>query len=119
MRSVLFNVMGCVPQVLLLNIPLARFLRFVVARACGALSCVGSVSLPPETKLKKYMKAIGKEAAAGCALRHRERRAYVREQVKALAALAGAEPGMLGPKLPMVRAKTEERRHRGAEGRGG
>lgn len=74
-----------------------------------------SVSLPPETKLKKYMKAIGKEAAAGCALRHRERRAYVREQVKALAALVGAEPGMLGPKLPMVRGKTEERGHRRTE----
>eukprot|EP00752_Nemacystus_decipiens_P003733 g3439.t1 len=63
-----------------------------------------TLSLPPETKLKKYMKAIGKEATAGCALRHRERRAYAREQVKALAALVGTEPGMLGPKLPMVLA---------------
>lgn len=79
------------------------------------------VSLPPETKLKKYMKAIGKEAAAGCALRHRERRAYVREQVKALAALVGTEPGMLGPKLPMVRETMEAGgggRRRAERGRG-
>lgn len=62
-----------------------------------------SVSLPTDMKLKKYMKGIAKEAAAGCALTHRERRAYLREQVKALAALVGAEPGMLGPKFPMVR----------------
>ncbi|CAN0510723.1 unnamed protein product, partial [Ectocarpus sp. 8 AP-2014] len=48
------------------------------------------------------MKGIGKEASATCALKHRERRAYLREQVKALAALVGSEPGMLGPKLPMV-----------------
>ncbi|CAN0236554.1 unnamed protein product, partial [Ectocarpus fasciculatus] len=44
------------------------------------------------------MKGIGKEASATCALKHRERRAYLREQVKALAALVGSEPGMLGPK---------------------
>lgn len=75
---------------------------------CPVLSCLvlfRPVSLPAETKLKKYMKAIAKEAAAGCALRHREKRAYLREQVKALAGLVGAEPGMLGPKLPMVRQK--------------
>ena len=54
-------------------------------------------------KLKKYMKGIAKEATAYCALRHRERRAYLREQIKALASLVGAEPGILGPKLPMVR----------------
>ncbi|CAM9877910.1 unnamed protein product, partial [Ectocarpus sp. 12 AP-2014] len=63
-----------------------------------------TLSLPPDVKLKKYMKGIGKEASATCALKHRERRAYLREQVKALAALVGSEPGMLGPKLPMVLA---------------
>ncbi|CAM9699705.1 unnamed protein product [Pylaiella littoralis] len=63
-----------------------------------------TLSLPTDMKLKKYMKGIAKEAAAGCALTHRERRAYLREQVKALAALVGAEPGMLGPKFPMVLA---------------
>lgn len=61
------------------------------------------MSLPTDVRLKKYMKGIAKEAAAGCALAHRERRAYLREQVKSLAALFGAEPGMLGPKFPMVR----------------
>lgn len=66
------------------------------------------MSLPAEVKLKKYMKGIAKEAAAGCALRHRERRAYLREQVKGLAALVGGEPGMLGPKLPMVRGENTE-----------
>lgn len=53
-------------------------------------------------KLKKYMKGIAKEATSYCALRHRERRAYLREQIKALASLVGSEPGILGPKLPMV-----------------
>ncbi|CAM9439416.1 unnamed protein product, partial [Hapterophycus canaliculatus] len=60
------------------------------------------LSLPSDMKFKKYMRGISKEAVTGCAIRHRERRAYLREQVKSLAALAGAEPGMLGPKLPMV-----------------
>lgn len=54
-------------------------------------------------KLKKYAKGLAKDAATHCAIRHREVRAYLREQVKALAALIGVEPGMLGPKLPMVR----------------
>lgn len=73
-------------------------------------------------KLKKYMKGISKEAVSGCAIRHRERRAYLREQVKALAALVGAEPGMLGPKLPMVRngaGRDGERLREGGKGGGG
>lgn len=61
-----------------------------------------AVALPDEVKLKKYVKGLAKEAAANCALRHRERRSYAREQVKGLSGLLRSEPGMLGPKLPMV-----------------
>lgn len=61
-----------------------------------------TVALPDEVKLKKYAKGLAKDAAAHSPLRHRERRAYAREQIRALAALMQAEPGMLGPKLPMV-----------------
>lgn len=65
------------------------------------------MSLPEDVKLKKYVKGLAKEAASICAVKHRERRAYMREQLKGLTALAGMEPGMLGPKLPMVKRKTE------------
>lgn len=69
-----------------------------------------SVVLPDEVKLKKYVKGLAKEAASHCPLRHRERRAYAREQIRGLAALVQSEPGMLGPKLPMVRMPDNDSR---------
>ncbi|CAM9705501.1 unnamed protein product [Ascophyllum nodosum] len=63
-----------------------------------------TLSLPEDVRLKKYVKNLAKEAGANSSVKRRERRAYIREQVKGLTALVGVEPGMLGPKLPMVLA---------------
>ncbi|CAM9252727.1 unnamed protein product [Discosporangium mesarthrocarpum] len=61
-----------------------------------------TLALPEDQKFKKYVKQLSKDAYGQCILRHRERRAYLREELRNLLALARASPGMLGPKLPMV-----------------
>ncbi|CAM9864578.1 unnamed protein product, partial [Choristocarpus tenellus] len=61
-----------------------------------------TLALPEDMRLKKYVKQLSRDAATQCGLRHRERRAYLREELRNILALVRASPGMLGPKLPMV-----------------
>lgn len=62
------------------------------------------VTAPRDLKLKKVFKEESKEAALSCGRRHREKRSYLRGEMKRLAHLCSDTPGLLGPKFPMVLA---------------